>query len=207
MHVHGLRERPREHLALLDGARRVDDHTGAIAGEPLRDRPADTARRPRDYDDLAHAGRSYCRAVKATRGLETPRSDVTPGRGSYRVIGATGVPIRSPDGSRIAIARIGSTSVGARAGVFVMDADGRSAAAHVRDWGEPSTGDRTHPGSPCVRPGQVRAVGRAIAPVRERCCHRVRSACLSALGTGIALKLVGAKATVSTGFHSPAWDT
>ena len=54
LHVHGLRKRAGERLALLDRARRVDDHPGAVGGEPLRDRPADAAGRPRDDDDLAH---------------------------------------------------------------------------------------------------------------------------------------------------------
>jgi Tol biopolymer transport system component len=66
---------------------------------------------------------SRCGGIK----LVTPRGrDVTPGRGSCRVIGATGVPVWRPDGSQIAIARVGWTSIGARAGIFVMDADGKN---------------------------------------------------------------------------------
>lgn len=66
---------------------------------------------------------SRCGGIK----LVTPTGrDVTPGRGSCRVIGAVGVPIWSPDGGRIAIARVGWTSMYGRAGIFVMDADGRN---------------------------------------------------------------------------------
>jgi Tol biopolymer transport system component len=64
---------------------------------------------------------SRCGGIK----LVTPVGrDVTPGQGSCRVIGAVGVPIWSPDGSQIAIARVGWTAMYARAGIFVMDADG-----------------------------------------------------------------------------------
>ena len=66
---------------------------------------------------------SRCGGIK----LVTPIGrDVTPGRGPCRVIGATGVPIWSPDGNQIAVARVGWTSMYARAGIFVMDADGRN---------------------------------------------------------------------------------
>jgi len=75
---------------------------------------------------------SRCGGIK----LVTPRGrDVTPGRGSCRVIGATGVAIWSPDGSQIAIARVGWTSIGARAGIFVMDADGRNLRPLTRETG------------------------------------------------------------------------
>ncbi len=66
---------------------------------------------------------SRCGGIK----LVTPRGrDVTRGRGPCRVIGATGVPMWSPDGSQIAVARVGWTSMYARAGIFVMDTDGRN---------------------------------------------------------------------------------
>ncbi len=66
---------------------------------------------------------SRCGGIK----LVTPiGKDVTPGRGPCRVIGATGVPIWSPDANQIAVARVGWTSMYARAGIFVMDADGRN---------------------------------------------------------------------------------
>ena len=66
---------------------------------------------------------SRCGGIK----LVTPIGrDVTPGRGPCRVIGATGVPIWSPDGNQIAVARVGWTSMYARAGIFVMDTDGRN---------------------------------------------------------------------------------
>ena len=66
---------------------------------------------------------SRCGGIK----LVTPMGrDVTPGRGPCRVIGATGVPIWSPDGNQIAVARVGWTSMYARAGIFVMDTDGRN---------------------------------------------------------------------------------
>ena len=64
---------------------------------------------------------SHCGGVK----LVTPTgADVTPGRGPCRVIGAIGVPIWSTDGSDIAIARVGWTSMYARAGIYVMNSDG-----------------------------------------------------------------------------------
>ena len=66
---------------------------------------------------------SRCGGIK----LVTPIGrDVTPGRGPCRVIGATGVPIWSPDGNQIAVARVGWTSMYSRAGIFVMDSDGRN---------------------------------------------------------------------------------
>ncbi len=64
---------------------------------------------------------SRCGGIK----LVTPIGrDVTPGRGPCRVIGATGVPIWSPDGTKIAVARVGWSSMYSRAGIFVMDPDG-----------------------------------------------------------------------------------
>jgi len=64
---------------------------------------------------------SRCGGVK----LVTPAGgDVSPGRGPCRVIGVTGVPIWSPNGSQIAIARVGWTSMYARAGIYMMNADG-----------------------------------------------------------------------------------
>ena len=64
---------------------------------------------------------SRCGGIKLVTPIGT---DVTPGRGPCRVIGAMGIPIWSPDGSQVAVARVGWKAMYARAGIFVMDADG-----------------------------------------------------------------------------------
>ena len=75
---------------------------------------------------------SRCGGIKLVTPIGT---DVTPGRGPCRVIGAMGIPIWSPDGSQMAIARVGWTSLGARAGIFVMDADGANLRLLTQETG------------------------------------------------------------------------